>query len=87
MAVDADQVADVEILDPVERLLAERVDPCVGLDRAGQVADVEEERLAVAALADDASGDPADVLRCSPSPSSAGSCAARISSIALAIRK
>ena len=63
VAVDADQVADVEILDPVERLLAERVDPRVGLDRPGQVADVEEERLAVAALTDDPSGDPAGVLR------------------------
>ena len=62
VAVDADQVADVEILDPVERLLAERVDPRVGLDRPGQVADVEEEGLAVAALTDDTPGDPTAVL-------------------------
>ena len=50
VAVDADDVADVEVLDPPEGLLAEVVDPGVGLDRAGQVADVEEDGLAVAAL-------------------------------------
>jgi len=47
----------------IVRLGPEGVDPRVGLDRPGQVADVEEERLAVAALADDAPGDPAGVLR------------------------
>jgi hypothetical protein len=51
VAVDADDVTDVEVLDPPERLLAEDVDAGVGLDRSGQVADVEEGRLAVAALA------------------------------------
>ena len=54
-ALDPDQVADVEVLDPLEGLLAERVAPRVDLDRAGDVADVEEGGLAVAALA----GDPA----------------------------
>ena len=54
-ALDADQVADVELFDPLEGLLAERVAAGVGLDRAGDVADVEEDDLAVAALA----GDPA----------------------------
>src|SRR4029077_14026942 len=36
----------------------ERVDAGVGLDRPGEVADVEEDRLAVAALAGQAPGDP-----------------------------
>ena len=55
VALDADHVADVELFDPLEGLLAERVAAGVGLDRAGDVADVEEDDLAVAALA----GDPA----------------------------
>ena len=59
---DADDVADVEVLDPPERLLAQRIDAGVGLDRPGQVADVEEDGLAVAALADDATGDPVGKL-------------------------
>ncbi len=50
-AVDADQIADVEFLDPPEGLLAELVATRVGLDRAADVADVEEGGLAVAALA------------------------------------
>ncbi len=63
VALDADRVADVEVVDPPEGLLAERVAPGVGLDRAGQVADVEEDGLAVAALADQAPGDPVGELR------------------------
>ncbi len=42
IALDADDVADVEVLDPAEGLLAERVEASVGLDRPGEVADVEE---------------------------------------------
>src|SRR5207344_632920 len=58
VSLDADLVADVEVLDPPEGLVAKRVAPGVDLDRAGQVADVEEGGLAVAALADHAPGDP-----------------------------
>ena len=63
VALDPDQVADVEVFDPVERLLPERVDAGVGLDRAGEVADVEEDRLAVASLSDQAPGDAVGELR------------------------
>ncbi len=62
IALDPDQVADVEVFDPVERLLSERVDASVGLDRAGEVADVEERRLAVAALPGHPAGDPVGEL-------------------------
>ena len=58
VALDADRVADVERVDAAEGLLADGVDSGVGLDRAGQVADVEEDRLAVAAAADHPAGDP-----------------------------
>ena len=51
------------VFDPVEGLLPERVDPGVGLDRPGEVADVEEGRLAVAALPGHPAGDPVGVLR------------------------
>ena len=49
--LDPDQVADVELLDTLEELVAEGVAAGVPLDRAGDVADVEEDRLAVAPLA------------------------------------
>ncbi len=58
VALDADRVADVEGVDPPEGLLAERVDAGVGLDLPGQVADVEEDRLAVAAATHHPAGDP-----------------------------
>ncbi len=61
-ALDSDRVADVELLDPPEGLLAELVAAGVGLDLAAQVADVEEGGLAVAAPADQPPGDPVAVL-------------------------
>jgi hypothetical protein len=57
VALHTDHVADVEILDALVGLLAEVVEAGVGLDRAGEVADVEEGRLAVDALAGHAAGD------------------------------
>ena len=72
VALDADDVADVEVLDPVEGLLAERVDPGVGLDRPGEVADVEEGRLAVAALPGHPTGDPVGELLVLPLPQRLG---------------
>ena len=53
-----DQVGDVEFFDPLEGLLAELVATGVGLDRAADVSDVEEDDLAVAALAGHPPHDP-----------------------------
>jgi hypothetical protein len=57
IALDPDQVADVEILDPRVGLLPQGVKAGVGLDRAGEIADVEEGRLAVPSLPGQAAGD------------------------------
>ena len=59
----ADDVADVEAEDAVVGLLAERVHAHDHLDRAGQVAHVEEGRLAVPAARDQAPGDLVAQLR------------------------
>ena len=56
-ADDADDVADVEAEDAVVGLLAEGVDAHDDLDRAGQVAHVQERGLAVPAPGDQPPGD------------------------------
>ena len=56
-AVGAEQVAEVERDERVERLLAEHVGPRVQLDPAGAVVEVEERRLALAAARGEAAGD------------------------------
>ena len=60
---DADDVADVEAQDAVVVLLPERVDAHDHLDRARQVAHVEERRLAVPAARDQPPGDLVAQLR------------------------
>ena len=56
--LDADEVAEVEVDQQLECLLAELVGGGVELDLAAAVAQVEEGRLAVAATGDDPPGDP-----------------------------
>ena len=55
--LDADDVAEVEVDQQLEGLLAEQVLAGVQLDLAAAVAEVEEAGLAVAAAGDDAPGD------------------------------
>ena len=62
-ALDPDDVADVEAEDAVVGLLPERVHAHDDLDRAGQVAQVQERRLAVPAPGDQAAGDLVAQLR------------------------
>ena len=57
-ALDADDVADVEVDEQLVGLGAEQVLAGVELDLAAAVAEVEEAGLAVAAAADDPAGDP-----------------------------
>ena len=80
-AVDADDVADVEVEDAVVGLLAERVHAHDDLDRAGQVAQVEERRLAVPAARDQPPGDLVAQLGVLAVLERAGSCAASTSAI------
>ena len=56
-ADDPEDVADVKAEDAVVGLLSEGVDAHDHLDRAGQVANVEERRLAVPAAGDQPPGD------------------------------
>ena len=56
-ALDADDVADVEVDEELVGLRAEQVLAGVELDLAAAVAEVEEAGLAVAAAADDPAGD------------------------------
>ena len=64
--LDPDQVAEVEVDQEPERLLAEHVLAGVELDLAAAVAEVEEAGLAVAAAGDDAPGDPVAGLGLEP---------------------
>ncbi len=66
--VDADEVAEVEVVKQGEGAFAEHVGLGVELDLAGTVAQVDEGGLAVAAAADDPAGDPVDD-RSPPRPS------------------
>ena len=61
-AVGADQVAEVEREQALERLLAEHVDARVQLHPAGAVDEVEERRLALAAAGGEPAGDADAVL-------------------------
>ena len=56
-ALDADDVADVEVHDAVEPLLPERAGAHDELDLTRQVAQVQERRLAVPAPGDHPAGD------------------------------
>ena len=80
-AVDADDVADVEAEDAVVGLLPERVHAHDDLDRAGQVAHVQERRLAVPAPGDQPAGDLVAQLRMLALLELAGSCAASTSAM------
>ena len=61
-AVGADQVAEVEREQALERLLAEHVEARVQLHPAGAVDEVEERRLALAAAGGEPAGDADAVL-------------------------
>ena len=62
-AVDADQVADVERDEPVERLLAEHVALGVKLDLALAVDQIDEGGAALIAAGDHAAGHPICPIR------------------------
>ena len=62
-AVGADQVAEVERDQPVQRLLAEHIGARVQLDAPGAVDQIEERHLALAAARGEAAGDPHPVVR------------------------
>ena len=79
--VDTDEIADVQLSDALERLLTERVEARVGLDRPAHIADIQKEGLAVPALADHAAGDPILVVGVLALLEGSGSWAASISSI------